>query len=238
MSQLKIVMSRNKGQELTQRYAIPYDTIKNIIENCSDSRTRALLAYQYGLGTRAGELAKEYTHYLNSYFLKPQDKRRPKKDVVNTQGIRLDDIEVLNDIIRVRRPNFKQHKKNPSIVPQWVGFVLRDNEEWLFARLYQWFYNRKNTGEEFLFDLKRSRIMGLIDEELKKYNPLWSSHWLRHSRATHIGYLTGDPMAVNKLLGHARMETSMKYINYTESVLRKRLGKQSFSNVLGGGLSV
>ena len=215
-------MVRLKGQTMPEKESIPYSLIKRIIINCKDTRTQALIAYQYGLGCRAGELGHYYLHYYNN-----------QTEKVITDGLKKTDIEFTEEILRVKHPNFKQRKKpDKKQVPKWTGFVLRKQEEWLFNIMLEWLFNPNSKGE-YVFNITRSRICQLIDSELKKYDERYSSHWLRHSRATHIGELTGDPMAVQKLLGHKRIDTSMRYVNYTEALLKRRLGEKNFEDVLG-----
>lgn len=188
------------------------------------------MAFQYGLGARAGELAKSYTHTYKKY------KRKNKLETIKVQtlGLKRSDIVFTDSIIRVNRPNFKQkRRKKIDDVIKHQGFVLNKQEPWLYAIIKDWL-DSNNT--EFVFTIKRARISMLIDKELKKYDSRYSSHWLRHSRASHIGELTEDPLAVKHLLGHARIDTSMKYVHYTEALVRKRLGQDSFEDVLGRGL--
>ena len=202
--------------------SINYPEMKRIILECKDKRTQALIAYQYGVGARAGELGYYYLHYYNDG---PQ----------RSTGLKRKDVTYTDEIIRIKHPNFKQKDRQAY----WPASIMKENEAWLYDIILDWLFNGQNYPKTynkdptFLFPITRTRICSLIDEELKKYDPHYSTHWIRHSRATHIGEITGDPMAVKMLLGHARIKTSMQYVHYTEAVIKRRLGNKSFEDVLG-----
>ena len=77
----------------------------------------------------------------------------------------------------------------------------------------------------------------MISKELKKYNSRAASHWLRHSRACHIAEITGDPYAVQAVLGHADPRTSMQYVSQMRrSIYRAMEGGKTFEDYLGSGV--
>jgi site-specific recombinase XerD len=207
-----------------RKEAISYNLIKEIILSCKVERTQALLAFQYCLGARVGELAKKYKHV---YIVDGE------KNYVITKGIKRTDINLTEDMIRINKPNFKQKKRSLEDMDYNRGFVSKKNEEWLYNIIYDWLDKHR---EEYVFDIEQSRICELIDKELKKYDPKYSTHWIRHARASHIGELTADPMAVKDILGHGSVDTSMQYVHYSEALLRRRLGNDSFEKVLGKSL--
>lgn len=200
---------RKKGTKLAQKRAIPYPIIKEIILNCEDKKTQALIAYCYAFGCRAGELADKYVH---------------RRTVGKKVGFYLSNGCLVSDIlvkefppeIELMKPNFKQHlfdsNSNSIVVEKYSVFVNHDWEDWLYNIIIDWKVNGKHPNK-VLFRFKHSAIRSRIDKELKKRNSVWSSHWLRHSRASHIAEMTRDPFAVKALLGHKRVETSMRYIS-------------------------
>jgi len=227
-------MPRKLGEKLSERIAIPYATIKRMITTCPTNidhdkpyRTRALLAFQYALGCRVGELAKEYTHKFN-------ETKTQSELVASSKGICKKDIQYTDALLFVRRPNFKQKnaRNRPERTLWHRSIVSRVREPWLFDIMFDW-VSRIDNPDSHLFNIRRARISSLIDTQLKKEDKSYSTHLLRHSRATHLGELTRDPIAVKGLLGHARVDTSMKYVHYTEQVLLERLGDKRFEDVLG-----
>jgi len=204
---------RLKGSKLPKKETLSYPKVQQIILACQDKKTKALLAYCYGFGCRAGELADKYYHrkYVNmhtQYFL--------------TEGSKISDV-LTRDFppeIELMKPNFKQHgfdkTTNQVVLEKYPVFVNKDFEGWLYDIILDW----KTTGKhptQALFRFKHSAIRSRIDKELKKVDRRYSSHWLRHSRASHIADITRDPFAVKALLGHKRVETSMRYISGLKS---------------------
>lgn len=207
--------------------SIPYSEIKHIIRKCPEKRTRALMAFQYAMGNRAGELAYEYNH--KEQKLKKGDEPKHKRLVLKreyvSEGIRRRNFTLNKQGLEWTSPNFKN--KNQKKKQAWVF----KNEEWLFRIMLKWLKYRK--GKRYLFDIKTSRIKQLIDAELKRYNKDYASHWLRHSRATHIAQITRDIFTVKEFLGHADIRTSAKYVSIAKERIKARLGKKSFEEVLG-----
>lgn len=211
---------------------IPYSTIINIIKNSEERKTRDLIAFQYAFGCRAGELAKEYKH---RYY---RHSKRFDEQVFISKGIANKDFNIKSDNeISLLKPNFKQAKvknrdKMITDISKFTTFILRDAEPYLFSLIY----NRvvETPFNEPIFNLKESMIRKRIDKELKKYNSTYSSHWLRHSRAKHIALVTGDPMAVQSLLGHSDMNTTMRYISKLDIAFRKAVaGGKTVEDLLG-----
>lgn len=229
----RYIMVRKKGEILSKRVAIPYGIVKEMITNCSQNiksdkpgRTRALLSLQYALGCRVGELAKEYTHHFKNID--------PFEPTIS-EGMVKGDVTYTDKYLFIRHPNFKQAgAKRRKEKTKWHerAMVSAVREEWLYNIILDWVKDLPELSSP-IFGIRRSRISALIDNKLKQYNPNYSTHLLRHSRATHIGEITQDPIAIKELLGHARVETSMKYVHYTENILKQRLGNKRFEDVLG-----
>jgi len=198
-----------------KKKAIPYSQIMEIIKYCPDSRTQALIAFQYGFATRAGELAKEYIP-KNKHF------------AVKNNG----------EEITFLKPNFKQAKLKNSDgeirgVDRFVSFIIQSGEPYLFSIIYDWL--QQVPYNEPIFNLKQAMIRRIIDKQLKLHDSDWSSHWLRQSRAWHIGEATGDPYAVQAVLGHGDLNTSLKYVSGLQVSLRKLfVDGKTMEDYLGG----
>ena len=202
-----------------KKKAIPYSIINLILKNCPDKRTQALIAFQYGFATRAGELAKEYIHY----YYKKSEKFEPINFV--SEGPKNKHFNIQNNETELTflKPNFKQKKIKGSDntikeVDRFTSIVIKQGEPYLFDLIYSWVKDKQYN--ESIFDLKQAMIRRLIDKELKQYDGRWSSHWLRQSRAWHIGEATGDPYAVQAILGHGDLNTSLKYVSGLQTSLR------------------
>lgn len=217
-----------------KKKAIPYSQIMEIIRYCPDSRTQALIAFQYGFATRAGELAKEYNHYYYKY----SNKFEPQKYI--SEGPKNKHFAVKNDgeEITFLKPNFKQAKLKNSDgevrgVDRFVSFVIKCGEPYLFSIIHDWV--KQIPYNEPVFNLKQAMVRRIIDKQLKLHDSDWSSHWLRQSRAWHIGEATGDPYAVQAVLGHGDLNTSLKYVSGLQVSLRKLfVGGKTMEDYLGG----
>lgn len=219
-----------------KKKAIPYSQIITIIDNCEDPRTQAAIAIQYGFATRVGEIARAYDHY---YYSKNSEKETVKFVSI---GPKNKDFAVKNmgSELNFLKPNFKQRKvfedKDKTIiegVDSFTSVVIKDLEPYLFSVIYNWV--KSKSFNEVVFDLKHAMLRRVIDRELKKYNSEWSTHWLRQSRAWHIGEATGDPYAVQAILGHGDLNTSLKYVSGLRTSLRKlAVGGKRMNDYLGG----
>lgn len=162
---------------------LSYPRIKHIISTTHNPRTKAMLATQYGLACRAGELVS-YTHTDES-----ESPGLLKFNIVRQKGVYVCNI-----------PNFKNTKqifKKPYISPK---------EEFLFEPFSEWL----DVCGEQVFPLRISRYRQLVDAALPEG---FSSHALRHSRATHLAEIFGfNAYQIQAFLGHARLDTSAIYV--------------------------
>ena len=125
---------------MTSAKVIPYAKIKHIIEECADDRTRALLAFQYAMGNRVGELAKEYKH-------------TNKKGVPVTEGIRRDQFFETEDSVEWESPNFKNSRH--KVKRAWIEKGL---EPWLCDIIKKWleFFSNRVPRNYFTNDIRNS----------------------------------------------------------------------------------
>jgi len=203
-----------------KKKAIPYSQVIQIIKNCDDKRTQAAIAFQYAFATRIGEIAEHYIHYYYKKSIKFNSQ------TYISEGPRNKHFAIKESIgeISFLKPNFKQKKikglhKDIKGVDMFSSFVMFSGEPYLYNLILSWVVSKQYN--EPIFSLKQSRLRQLVDKELKKYNSDWSSHWLRQSRAWHIGEATGDPYAVQAILGHGDLNTSLKYVSGLRTSLRK-----------------
>lgn len=203
-----------------KKKAIPYPQVITIIKNCEDKRTQAAITFQYAFATRIGEIAEHYIHYYYKKSLKFDSQTYISEGPRNKHFAIKDNLEEISFL----KPNFKQKKikglhKEIKAVDHFSSFVMRSGEPYLYDLVLAWV---KSKGyDEPIFNLKQSRLRQLVDKELKRYDVNWSSHWLRQSRAWHIGEATGDPYAVQAILGHGDLNTSLKYVSGLRTSLRK-----------------
>jgi len=203
------VVPRKKGSKFP-KHKINYSLIRNIIVNTEDRKTRALLAFQYGFGCRAGELAREYLHkhYIDGEEIMYH---------CIMKGPRVGDVSIKSILPEVEfsKPNFKQHiwdaDKELFSIPKINVFVNAKFEGWLYDIIVDWVADRNDF--EPLFPFKDSAIRMRIGKRLKEYDSRYSPHWLRNARGSHVADITRDVFAVKDLLGHKRIETSLKYIS-------------------------
>ncbi len=190
---------------MTKHQVIPYEKIEEIILTCSVPRTQALLAFQYASGARVGEMV-EYTHQKRVRAYDPIEKKKVwggEISTFKTSGILKSNFNIQPNIITWSMPNFK-NSKTPSKEP----FVLVQ-EAFLFYVIKSWL----KTCAEQVFGFSERTARKLIKEEIL---PL-SSHSLRKSRATHLKSVFGyDAYDIMKQLGHAKVETSLAYIDADE----------------------
>lgn len=204
---------------------IPYSEVINLIKNCDNKRTQIAIALQYSFACRVGELANTYTHY---YYKKSKRGFEPIKYVSEGPKYEHFALRDYGNELTFHKPNFKQAKQKKKDkttgeetirgVDRFTSILIKSGEPYLFNLVLDWIQSKK-YGEPII-DLKQAMLRKIIDTELKKYNPDWSSHWLRHSRAWHIGAVTGDPYAVQAILGHGDLNTSLKYVSNLQKGLR------------------
>lgn len=169
--------------EMKQVKELSYPRIKYLIGEIVDPRTRAMVATQYALACRAGELVS-YTHNDGS-----ESPGLLKSNIIKQHGLYVCNV-----------PNFKNVKlefKKPFISPK---------EEFLFEPFKDWL----DVCGEQVFPIRISRYRSLVAEALPKG---FASHSLRHSRATHLAEIFGfSAYQIKAFLGHARLDTSAIYV--------------------------
>jgi len=205
---------------------IEYNELKHIILNCQEKRTQALMAFQYALGARCGELAREYVHeHIKVRRRKGTGKLiniKEWKDV--SKGLLRSSFIEKDGYIECVAPNFKNLNKKTK-----VGYVLENEQGWLYQIIQEWL--KKTKYQQYVFNVGASLIRRDVSAELKKYSPTFSSGHLRTSFAKHLAQVTGNPYIIKERLGHARLETSVNYVEYTRKQLINEMRGKTFDEI-------
>jgi len=220
----------------TLREDIPYDLIKRIIIDCPNSRTKALIAFQYATGCRIGELLS-YTHKVlkkeikklsREYLRKGLTLKRTDNDYYyfETRGLLKKMVKVKESNEFGRYLDIALNNFKASSIKFKNAFVLEKTEKWLYDALVNW-VNSLPDFQHKVFTLRISRASELVDKELKKYNEKYSTHYLRHSRLTHLSELYDlNVYEIKTIAGHSSIIPSLTYVHiHKKDVLRKFIGK-------------
>lgn len=186
--------------------------MKEIILNCPSPRTKALLAFQYVLACRVGELVR-YKHSASQYL-------NNNKIVVAvpeyvTSGLLKQNMREYPDYWEVLVPNFKQ---GSGKVQYKTGIIMKDTKEnWLRDTCFNWL-NMIQGEQVFVFqeetarNLARKALVQLGIDAIA--NKGFSSHNLRDSRADHLLKIFHfNIIDVQKTLGHKNLNSTQQYID-------------------------
>lgn len=215
---------------------IEYSELKQLILNCPDKQVQAIMAFQYVLACRIGELFP-YRH--KPYHFNPKDnipdpetakrkpfnqrERIPEKEY-ETFGLTKSSFTEYPDHWEVWIPSFKKGKGKPMFK---VGIILKGNEyeKWLEEICIGW---KNSCPTESLFSIKHDTARKRLKKQLEfkydtKAHKTFSSHNLRDSRSDHLlkifGYSVVD---VQKTLDHQNLQTTSFYL---DSDVSERLQK-------------
>lgn len=180
--------------------ALSYQHIQDIVNNIPDLRLQAIIATQYALAARAGELI-QYNHNnktQTSGLLKTNIEKRKEEG---------------NNLLICTIPNFKNTKqkfKKPYITKA---------EPFLYNPIQKWL----NICQEQVFDIKIRRYHKLVTTILPQG---YASHSLRHSRATHLAeQFKFNAYEIKQFLGHASLDTSSIYVQQDLSRTANKIRK-------------
>lgn len=188
--------------------ALTYEQIKNIIEETDNPMVKAMIATQYGLGCRAGELV----NYIHNNFVGAKD------PIFETKGLLKSNISKQKGTLFFDIPNFKNGtitRKMPYILPE---------EKFVYDPIVAWL----DQCNEQVFPISESYYRRLVRKALPEG---FASHSLRHSRATHLTARGFSVPELMSFLGHSEPSTSLVYISQdlgrTIGKLRKSLQEES-----------
>lgn len=128
-----------------------------------------------------------------------------------SRGIQKSNIFVSDSLIKWVQPNFKSKKEKTKEV------IVFKEEGVLFHVILDWL---SHSGEQ-VFTLHQSRARELVQKFLRPY----SSHALRHSRATHLAEIYDfNAYEIRDALGHTELGMSAHYVS-TANRHKKMLDK-------------
>jgi len=190
---------KTKKREYWTTHIIPYETIINIVKNAKGI-TKSLIAFQYFFGKRVRELARK-------------TKIKIYGKVYEIEGIKMNTINEYKNKYTIISPCLKKHSfvyiNNP--LPKKSNY---ETEQILIDAIIKLIEFKKEVQAEYLFSFKEPTIRKKINAELKKYNKAFSTHWLRHSRATHLANIFGWSVSeIKEFLGHSYSSTTDNYIH-------------------------
>lgn len=168
-----------------KKQPIPYKEVEQLIFDIPELRIRAMVAIQYGTGSRIGELIT-YTHHLAD------------KSFFETHGLLKKNIIEHDTYYEFIMPAFKNPKTNVK------NSLIVKREKFLIEPIMQWL----ESCPEQVFGLRQSRARQLI----KEYTG-YSSHYFRHSRAQHlVDIFNFNAYELKDALAHAALDTSVAYV--------------------------
>ena len=164
---------------------IPYNRLKQLVDEIHDTEVKAFVATQYGTGARIGELIR-YTHrYTNG-------------KIHHTAGLLKSKIDEEEKYYSFWIPNFKNANRDQKRA------VIVKSEKWLIEPILA---HLEYCGEQ-VFRWKEARARQLVREAIG-----FSSHYLRHSRAQHLVDLFNfNSYELMDTMGHANLNTSVAYV--------------------------
>jgi site-specific recombinase XerD len=134
-------------------------------------------------------------------------------------GLRLSEIinlrvcDIDSKQMRIFVSQGKGNKDRFTVLPQTTLEVLR--EYWLERRPKDWLFVRKNSGERPHKKTVHDSFKRTVQRAGIGKNA--TIHTLRHCFTTHLLNEGNDLYAINKLLGHSRLDTTSWYIHLTDS---------------------
>ena len=172
---------------------LSYPRIKHIVATIPDLRTRAMVAVQYALAARAGELVR-YVHKDG------ESSGLLKSNIVKQKGLYILPIPNFK--------NFKQPFKKPYISPKET-FLFEPFKEWLDV-----------CGEQ-VFDVRISRYRQLVSDALPEGFATHSLRHSRATHLAEVfGF---NAFEIKAFLGHARLDTSAIYVTADLTRSRNKL---------------
>jgi len=194
---------------------IPIEQLKIIVANPAiELRTRAMVVAVYACGCRSGEMFR-YKH--RKMLAEVRRARRTNKietltdkdyAVTYTEGLTIGNVTETERSLKLAIPNFKNRKLTDK-----AGIILKDSEKWMYDVFMEYFNSIEfKFPHNMVFPISATYARLFIDAALKTQDPRYSSHWLRHSRATELVPKT-DIDTLRKYMGHSSMESTGIYLH-------------------------
>lgn len=170
---------------------LPKEDVLAILNATSNLKHKAILVLIYGSGLRVGEVAK----------LKIRD--------------------ICSKTMRVRVENAKHDTNRYTILSDIALDILRKYfREYFSFKDYNrddWLFPGQKKGEHITVKTIKNVLIKLRDK--LQLDPKISAHTLRHCFATHALEDGVEPVLIQQMLGHKRLQTTLTYLHMTSKSL-------------------
>jgi integrase len=128
-------------------------------------------------------------------------------------------INVYQYAKRSKTRQLRLHKKNERYLTKWI-----DGKHWGFI-----FLDKDLNGEaQNLIDKEIENTIRYYNKELQRVGKIFdvsgfSSHYVRHLYSDNYLKAGGNPVYLSKLLGHSKIDTTMKYVSIADKEADKVL---------------
>jgi integrase/recombinase XerD len=165
----------------------PKEVILDLIQKTDNLKHKAILMLIYGSGLRVSEVAK------------------------------LKICDICSKSMRIRVDNTKHNTHRYTILSQLGLEILREYFKKEFAKtaynLNDWLFPGTNRTDHYHIKSIKNTILKLRDKQGMDYRI--SAHTLRHCFATHALEDGVDPVFIQQMLGHRRLQTTLIYLHMT-----------------------
>ncbi len=169
----------------------PKQDILAILRETSNPKHKAILVLIYGSGLRVGEVA------------------------------RLKICDICSKSMRVRVENAKHNTNRYTILSEIALEILRDYfRAYLSSTSYKtndWLFPGQNINEHIHVKTIKNTLIKLRNHLQLDQNI--SAHTLRHCFAAHALEDRVDPVFIQQMLGHKRLQTTLTYLHMTSKSL-------------------
>lgn len=170
----------------------PKDVVLNLIHQTDNLKHKAIFMLIYGSGLRVSEVVQ----------------------------LRISDI--CSKTMRVRVHHAKHNTNRYTILSQEALVILRQYFKKEFARsdyqLSDWLFPGQNKLDDHLHAKTIKNAFIKLREKME-LDPHISAHTLRHCFATHALEDGVDPVFIQQMLGHKRLQTTQLYLHMTSKSL-------------------
>lgn len=174
----------------------PKQDVLAILNGTTNLKHKAILSLLYGSGLRVGEVAK------------------------------LKICDICSKTMRVRVDNAKHNTNRYTILSNTTLTILREYfRSNFYPKSYKqddWLFPGQNRNEHIHIKTIKNTLIKLRNRLQLDQNI--SAHTLRHCFATHALENGVDPVHIQQMLGHKRLQTTMTYLHMTSKSL---MGVQS-----------
>lgn len=164
----------------------PKEDVLALINNTPNLKHKAIFALIYGGGLRVSEVA------------------------------RLKISDICSRTMRIRVDKAKHNTTRYTILSQTALSILRQYFKTYFTPDYaldDWLFPGKNRDKHINVKTIKNAFIKL--RKKLQLDPLVSAHTLRHCFATHLLEERVDPVFIQQMLGHKRLQTTLAYLHAT-----------------------